>query len=179
MSETGQGDGEARIVREIDAANAAAGGPPPLRSFDLVLEHDGSWTHEGLPFRNRKLREKFDVSVRFLPGEGPDGTDAHVVQIGRFRGLIDVEEAGFFVEDLDLAEGTVRLSDLSTDVLDVSSLTTSPIDGALLCRVKRHLAPEGVLARFTHRAQSEFMNAVDDEGTGIEVAGRRIELPAL
>ncbi len=193
MSEPGRGEGgeraqqgesgaegEARIVHEIDAANVTAeAGPPPLRSFELVLHHDGSWTHEGHPFRNRKLRQKFDTSVSFLSGEGPDGGDAHVVQIGRFRGLIDVEEAGFFVEDIDLHAGTVRLSDRSTDVLDVSSLSTSEIDGALLCRVKRDLAPDGVLARFTHRAQSEFMNAVDDTGTGIAVGGERVTLPEL
>jgi len=178
------GQGEARIAQQIEAANAPTsaenvGGPPPLRSFGLVLHHDGAWTHEGHPFHNRKLREKFDVSVRYLPGEGPGGVDAHVIQIGRFRGLIDVEEAGFFVEDLDLASGHVRLSDRSQDVLDVASLTTSAIDGALLCRVKRDLAPHGVLARFTHRAQSEFMNAVDDTGSAIEVAGRRVELPEL
>ncbi|MDP6981157.1 MAG: hypothetical protein QF570_21565 [Myxococcota bacterium] len=188
MTEAGQGEGaaagEARIVHEIDAANAAAdaappGGPPPLRSFDLALHHDGSWTHEGYPFLNRRLREKFDESVRFLPGEGPEGRDAYVVQIGRFRGLVDVEEAGFFVEDIDLGAGMVRLSDRSTDALDVSSLRVSEIDGALLCRVKRDLAPDGVLARFSHRAQSEFMNAVDESGTRIGVAGETVALPEL
>lgn len=173
------GPGELRIAQQIDAANAPAqaAGPPPLRSFDLVLHHDGSWSHEGLPFRNRRLREKFDRSVRLLPGEGPGGSDAHVIQIGRFRGLIDVEEAGFFVEDVDLAAGTVRLSDQSTDSLDVASLSLSERDGALLCRVKRDLVPAGVLARFSHRAQSEFMNAIDEAGTSVEVAGRSVALP--
>ena len=150
-------------------------GPPPLSSFDLVLHHDGSWTHEGQAFRNQRLRDKFDVSVRYLPEEG----GVHVVQIGRFRGLVDVEEAGFFVEDIDLARGKVKLSDLDDATMDVASLTTSPIDGALLCRVKHDLEPKGVLARFTHRAQSEFMNAVDDSGEPIEVAGKQVALPAL
>jgi hypothetical protein len=150
-------------------------GPPPLRSFGLVLHHDGSWTHEGQRFRNRRLREKFDRSVCYLAEEG----GVYVVQIGRFRGLIDVEEAAFFVEDIDRASAQVRLSDATTDVLDVASLVTSAIDGALLCRVKRDLAKQGLLARFTHRAQAEFLNAVDDEGTGIEVGGERVILPAL
>ena len=45
------------------------GGPPPLRPFGLVLHHDGRWTHEGVPVTNRRLREAFDRSVRFLPAE--------------------------------------------------------------------------------------------------------------
>nr|NIW35710.1 hypothetical protein [Gemmatimonadota bacterium] len=42
----------------------------PLRPFGLVLHHDGRWTHEGQPILNRKIREVFDRSVRFLPDEG-------------------------------------------------------------------------------------------------------------
>ena len=171
-------DGPAKdLDRAIEHANRPpfAKGPPPLRSFDLLLHHDGSWTHEGQPFRNRRLREKFDRSVRYLPEEG----GVYVVQIGHFRGLIEVEEAGFFVEDIDLARARVRLSDLTTDALDVASLATSVVDGALLCRVKRDLATEGLIARFSHRAQAEFLNAVDDDGTGIDVGGERLSLPAL
>ena len=44
-------------------------GPPPLRPFGLRLHHDGRWTHEGQPIRNRRLREHFDRSVRWLPEE--------------------------------------------------------------------------------------------------------------
>lgn len=165
------------LDRAIEEANAPpfAKGPPPLSSFDLVLHHDGSWTHEGQPFHNRRLREKFDVSVRYLPDEG----GVYVIQIGRFRGLIDVEEAGFFVEDIDLAAGSVTLSDRSSDELDAASLTTSSIDGALLCLVKRDLDPKGVPARFTHRAQAEFLNAVDETGEGVLMNGERVKLPAL
>jgi hypothetical protein len=93
--------------------------------------------------------------------------------------LIEVEEAGFFVEDIDLARARVRLSDLTTDALDVASLATSVVDGALLCRVKRDLSTEGLIARFSHRAQAEFLNAVDDDGTGVEVGGEGLSLPAL
>ena len=168
---------ESKLDRAIGEANRTplAKGPPPLASFDLVLHHDGSWTHEGQPFRNRRLREKFDRSVRYLPDEG----GVYVVQIGHFRGLIDVEEAAFFVEDIDLDSGSVRLSDASIDALDVASLATSRIDGALMCRVKRGLDAAGVFARFNYRAQAEFLNAVDDKGTTISVGGTRVKLPAL
>ena len=150
-------------------------GPPPLRSFGLVLHHDGSWTHEGQAFRNRRLREKFDRSVRYLADEG----GVYVVQIGHFQGMIEVEEAAFFVEDIDLANARVRLSDNTTDALDVASLATSALDGALLCRVKRDLEKQGLIARFSHRAQAEFFNAVDDAGTAIQVGGERAILPTL
>jgi hypothetical protein len=71
-------------------------GPPPLRPFGLVLHHDGRWSHEGVPIRNRRLRAAFDRSVRYLPD-----ASVFVVQLGRFRGQIEVEEAAFFVRAFD------------------------------------------------------------------------------
>lgn len=149
-------------------------GPPPLRDFGLVLHHDGSWTHEGLPFRNQRLREKFDGAVRYLPDE-----QAYVVQIGRFRGLTTVEEAGFFVRSLDLDTARIELSDGSEETLDIASLSSSPHDGALLCRIKRDLVPQGLPARFSHSAQADFMNAVDDSGEAVRLGGQTIPLPSL
>lgn len=152
-----------------EPANSARGGsgvgggagPPPLRPFGLVLHHDGRWTHEGQPIANRRIREKFDRSVRYLPEERK-----YVVQVGRFRGQIEVEEAGFFVRDLDLARGEVALSDGSRDRLELESLRLSERDGAFLCTVKRGLVPDGLPARFTHAAQSELLNAVEETGDG-------------
>jgi hypothetical protein len=151
-------------------------GPPSLAPFGLVLHHDGSWTHEGQPLRNRKLRALFDRSVRYLPEEGK-----YVVQVGRFRGEISIEEAGFFVRAFDPAEGSISLSDGSEERLDVSTVCTSERDGALLCRVKGDLARGGLLARFHHAAQAEFMNAVEegDEGLAVRIAGRLQPLPPL
>jgi hypothetical protein len=151
-------------------------GPPPLRPFGLVLHRDGSWSHEGVPVLNRRLRRVFDRSVRFLPDEGKV-----VVQIGRFRGEIEVEEAPFFVREADAASGRLRLSDGSEEVLDPASLRRSPADGAFLCRVKRDLAPEGLLARFTHAAQAELLAAVEETpaGPALRWAGELVPLPAL
>ena len=153
--------------------------PFPLRPFGLVLHHDGHWTHEGQPILNRKIREVFDRSVRFLPDEGDEGK--YVVQIDRYRGEIEVEEAGFFVREFDAATGRVRLSDGTTEPLDASSLRLSARDGALLCAVKRDLAPEGLPARFHHAAQSELLLAVDEtrDGMVLCMAGGRHPLPVL
>jgi hypothetical protein len=151
-------------------------GPPPLRPFGLVLHHDGHWTHEGQPILNRRIREKFDRSVRYLPDQAK-----YVVQIGRFRGEIEVEEAGFFVRDVDLDRAGVILSDGSRDALDLESLRVSELDGAYLCTVKRELAPGGLPARFTHAAQAEFLTAVDEgeEGLVIRLGGRLRPMPPL
>ena len=167
-----------RLEQQVADAQKGSGGqskgPPPLASFDLVLHHDGAWTHEGVPFRNIRLREKFDRSVRYLAEE-----KAYVVQIGRFRGLIDVEEAGFFVRVLDPESGTMELSDGSDAKLDVASLRPSGRDGALLCQVKCELAPGGLPARFSHAAQAEFMNAVSEDGRFVVLGGERIPLPEI
>jgi hypothetical protein len=161
---------------ESQANQAASSGAPPLQSFGLVLHHDGSWTHQGQPIVNQRIREKFDGSVRYLPEEGK-----YVVQVGRFRGEIEVEEAGFFVRDVDLARGEVALSDRSRDGFDLGSLRVSELDGAFLCTVKRGLVPGGLPARFSHAAQAELLCAVDDgaDGPVIRIEGRSQPMPQL
>jgi hypothetical protein len=156
-------------------------GPPSLRPFGLVLHHDGSWTHEGQPIANRRLREAFDRGVRFLPGEGEEGAGVFVVTLGHFRGQIEVEEAAFFVRDFERETGAISLSDGSTESLDVESLRSSPCDGALLCRVKRDLDPAGLLARFGLAAQAELLHAVEDadDGPMLRIAGVLHQLPEL
>lgn len=156
-------------------------GPPPLRPFGLVLHRDGSWTHEGVPVTHPGLRAAFDRSVRFLPEEGERGT--YVVQLGRFRGQIEVEETGFFVRSYDAATGDLSLSDGTRERLDPGSLRPSPADGALLCSVKRDLAPggDGLPARFTHAAQAELLAAVEDGpgGPALRCGAERVPLPPL
>jgi hypothetical protein len=152
------------------------GGPPPLRPFGLVLHHDGSWTHEGHPITHAKLREHFDRNVRYLPEERK-----FVVALRHFRGEITVEEAAFFVRAFDPATARIALSDRSEETLDPATLSVSPIDGALLCRVKRALEPEGLLARFRHAAQAELLHAVDASPSGmrLRVGGVWRTLPDL
>lgn len=152
-------------------------GPPPLRPFGLVLHRDGRFTHEGLPIRNARLRALFERSVRYLPEERK-----YVVQVGRFRGEIEVEEAGFFVRAVDLARGTIALSDRSEEPLDPATLRPSGRDpDALLCTVKAALVPGGLPARFERGAQAELLLAVEEVGEGLvlHLAGRPRELPGL
>jgi hypothetical protein len=150
-------------------------GPPPLQSLGLVLHHDGHFTHEGQPIANRRLLAVFERGVRYLPGEGK-----YVVQVGHFRGQLDVEEAGFFVRSVDLASGSLALSDGSCDRLDPASLRASALDAdALLCTVKRSLFAHGLAARFTRVAQAELLLGVEErEGRfALRVAGAWHALP--
>ena len=149
-------------------------GPPPLRPFGLVLHHDGHFTHEGAPILNRKLREHFERSVEFLPEEGK-----FVVRLGRYRGEVEIEEAGFFVRAVELDSGEVVLSDRTREPLDVSSLSESTIDAAWHCRVKRDLVGGGLRARFTHSAQAELLQAIESEGDGfvLRIASERRPVP--
>jgi hypothetical protein len=152
-------------------------GPPPLRPFGLVLHRDGRFTHEGCPLVNARLRTLFERSVRYLPDEGK-----YVVQVQRYRGQLEVEEAGFFVRAVDLARATLALSDRSEEPLDPATLRPSPRDpDALLCTVKRGLAPGGLPARFERGAQAELLLAVEEtsEGPALRVAGALRPLPAL
>jgi hypothetical protein len=140
----------------------------------LRLHHDGRFTHEGQPIAHRKLREHFDRSVEYLPAE-----EKYIVRLKHFRGEIEVEEAAFFVREVDLMTGELGLSDGSREVLDVSTLSTSPIDGALLCRIKHDLVAAGLSARFTHAAQAEFLQAIEegDSGYVVSIGGRNESCP--
>ena len=155
---------------------AGDAGPPPLRPFGLVLHHDGRWSHQGEPVLHTRLRAAFDRGVRYLPEEG-----VYVVQLGRFRGQIEVEEAAFFVREFDASRGEVRLSDGSHDALDPASLRVSQRDGALLCTVKRELAEPGLPARFSQAAQADLLAAVEDssQGPALRMAGALHAIPEL
>ena len=147
-------------------------GPPALRPFGLRLHHDGRWSHEGQPILHRGIREHFDRSVQYSPAERK-----FVVTLRHFRGEIEVEEAAFFVRSFDAASGRIRLSDRSEEAIDPTTLSLSPIDGALLCRVKRALAPpHGLLARFDRGAHAELLAALEPEGDGfaLNLGGRRV-----
>jgi hypothetical protein len=151
-------------------------GPPPLAPFGLVLHHDGRFTHEGHPIRHARLRAAFERGVRWLPAERK-----FVVQLGRFRGEIEVEEAAFFVRAVDVPRGAIALSDGTAEPLDVASLRASPIDGALLCTVKRTEAEHGLAARFLPAAQAELLLAAEEAegGLALRLGGVLHPLPEL
>jgi hypothetical protein len=155
-------------------AGGAAVGPPRLEPFGLVLHHDGRWSHEGQPILNRKLREKFDRSVVYLPHEAK-----YVVRVGHFQGEIEIEEAGFFVRSLELETGEILLSDGGREPLRVETLRLSSLDGALLCQIKTEWVEGGLPTRFTQGSHAELLGAVEEQGETycLVLSGRRVGLP--
>jgi len=164
-----------QVLEAAESGAGEGGGPPPLRPFGLRLHYDGRWTHDGQPILNRRLRTRFDRAVVFLPEEGK-----YIVQIGRFRGQIEVEEAGFFVRALELETGEIVLSDGSRERLRVETLRTTARDGALVCTIKHELSPGGLPARFFQSAQADLFGAVveaEDGGMCVILGGERLPLP--
>ena len=78
------------------------------------------------------------------------------------------------MRSVDLASGSIALSDGSGDRLDPASLRVSTLDAdALLCTVKRDLVAHGLPARFTRSAQAELLLGVEEGAGGfvLHVAG--------
>lgn len=98
------------------------------------------------------------AGVRFA-----DAERTFIVQIGPFRGWLDVEDTAFFVDAYDAATGEVQLSDRTREPLDFSSLAADP-DDALRCTVKARFS-----ARFTRSAQAELLAVVELDGDRIVV----------
>ncbi|MFI5314469.1 MAG: hypothetical protein ACHQ6T_02110 [Myxococcota bacterium] len=86
-----------------------------------------------------------------------------VVQLGPFRGWLDVEDTAFFVDAYDAETGELELSDRTREPLDAATLSADD-DDALRCTVKGRFA-----ARFTRAAQAELLAAVELEGDAVRV----------
>ena len=132
--------------------------PPPLRPTGLILRSDGTFEHEGVRVTHPKLHRAFLRGVRFLDDEG-----VWIVQLGRFRGQIEVEEIPFWVVAYDPATGAVQLTDGSTEPLACETLEVDSADGVLRCRVKGRFP-----ARFTRTGQAHLLDALEQrEGAWI------------
>ncbi len=117
--------------------------------------------------RNVRLQRAFRRGVRFLEAEG-----VWVVQIGRFRGAIEVEDTALFVDLYDADSGLVWLSDGTREPLRAETLRAGA-DGAFSCEVR------GFRARFTHAAQAELLAHVEEAGGRLclRVGARSVVLP--
>jgi len=135
-----------------------------------VLRRDGSFWHEGVRVTHPKLLAAFRAGVRWAEHEG-----TFVVQLGRFRGWLEVEDTAFFVDGYDADTGEIDLSDRTREPLDAASLRVDPDEG-LRCTVKGRFD-----ARFTRAAQEQLGEALEAEGDAIFVrAGRaRLHAPRL
>ncbi|MEZ4462841.1 MAG: DUF1285 domain-containing protein [bacterium] len=95
----------------------------------IALDRFGRWTHEGLDFENPRVIDLFSRSVQRTEG----GT--WVLVIPPFTYPIEVERTGYFVTAVDAVEGTIALSDGTSEVLDLDTLAYEG-EGSLYCDVK-------------------------------------------
>ena len=117
-----------------------------------------------------KLHRVLLRGVRFLEEEG-----VFVVQVGRYRGRIDVEDTPFWVVAYDEAVGTVQLTDGTVEPIAPESLSIDP-DGVLRCWVKGRFP-----ARFTQTGQAHLLPHVEprDDGLALRIGERWIPLPGI
>jgi hypothetical protein len=123
-----------------------------------VLRRDGSFWHEGVRVTHPRLHAAFRAGVRWAEAEG-----TFVVQLGRFRGWLDVEDTAFFVDAYDAATGELELSDRTREPLDASTLRVDP-DEVLRCTVRQRFD-----ARFTRAAQEQLADALEQVGDALFV----------
>ena len=117
-----------------------------------------------------RLARAFRRGVRWA-----DAERTFVVQVGRFRGWLDVEDTAYFVDAWDERTGQLTLSDESREPLAAATLTTDP-DGVLRCTVKSRFP-----ARFTRAAQAELLDAIEADGERLLLrsGSERVLLPSL
>jgi hypothetical protein len=98
-----------------------------------------------------------------------------VVQVGRYRGQIDVEDTPFWVVAYDEKAGTVQLTDGTWEPIMPESLSVDP-DGVLRCRVKGRFP-----ARFTHAGQALLLEHLEEAGEGwvLRAGARALPVPGL
>ncbi len=142
-----------------------------MRPLGLVLRSTGRFWHQGAEVTNARLHRAFLRGVRWAE---PEGT--FIVQIGHFRGWLDVEDVAFWVTSYDEASGEVELSDGSCEVLDAESLSVDS-DEVLRCIVKQRFP-----ARMTRTAQGHLLNSVEvqeDRAVVVRAAAKRLRAPGL
>jgi hypothetical protein len=132
-----------------------------------VLRRDGSFWHEGVRVTHPRLHEAFLAGVRWAEAEG-----TFIVQLGVFRGWLEVEDTAFFATAYDAQSGELELSDRSHERLAAETLAIDP-DQVLRCTVKGRFA-----ARFTRAAQAHLLDAVERDGDVLVVRAGDARLPA-
>ena len=127
--------------------------------------------HEGVVVSHARLHRALLRGVRFAEEEG-----VFIVQLGRFRGQIEVEDIPFWVVAYDPDEGAIDLTDGSSEPLRTESLRIDP-DEVFRVDVK-----EGRFqARFTHTGQAHLLEHVEsrDNGWVLSVGGRWVPVPKV
>ncbi len=124
--------------------------------------------HEGGAVSHPGLYRAFLRGVRFLEDEG-----VFVVQLGHFRGQIEVEDTPWWVTGYDPERGELELTDETREPLRAETLSADP-DGVLRCTVKGRFP-----ARFTRTGQADLLGALEETASGwtLRAGAERLPLP--
>ncbi len=127
--------------------------------------------HEGVVVSHARLHRALLRGVRFAEEEG-----VFIVQLGRFRGQIEVEDIPFWVVAYDPQAGAIDLTDGSSEPIRTESLRIDP-DEVFRVDVK-----DGRFqARFTRTGQAHLLEHVEPQADGwvLSVRGRWVPVPAI
>jgi len=139
-----------------------------------VLRRNGRFWHEGIEITHAGLHRAFLRGVRWSADE-----ETFIVQLGRYRGWLDVEDTAFWVVTYDEPSGEIELSDRSRERLCAETLSVDP-DEALRCTVKGRFP-----ARFTRAAQAHLLDSLDlqtgsePDAVYVRVGPERVRAPGL
>ena len=127
--------------------------------------------HEGVVVSHARLHRALLRGVRFAEEEG-----VFIVQLGRFRGQIEVEDIPFWVVAYDPDEGAIDLTDGSSEPLRTESLRIDP-DEVFRVDVKGGRFQ----ARFTLTGQAHLLEHFEprDDGWVLSVRGLWIPVPKV
>lgn len=157
--------------------------PAPVRQFlvaggqleELVLDEQGTFSHQGEPFQNPALIALFSRSLVKTPG----GT--WLVQIPPFSYPITVRDTPYYVRSarVDGDRVLLHLSDDSEEPLAPATLRY--VEGrGLYCRVKADAGP-GLPARLLRPAYFALGALISQEAEGFSfhLAGQRSPIPQV
>jgi len=125
--------------------------------------------HEGVVVSHRRLHRALLRGVRFAEEEG-----VFVVQLGRFRGQIEVEDVPFWVVAYDPGQGSIDLTDGSSEPIVPRTLRIDA-DEVFRVAVKGGRFP----ARFTRSGQAHLLEHLErrDAGWFLRVGRRWVAVP--
>lgn len=136
----------------------------------IELDEQLRWWHDGEPVEHPKIIETFNRGLKVTD----DGK--FKLEVGNDWCFVKVHGPAFGVLAVDVSDDglSVRLSDRTAELLDVSSLSQSD-DGVLTVKVKGGLAT----ARFSRDAQFQLGELVEatERGPVLRAGGREWALP--
>jgi hypothetical protein len=135
------------------------------------LRRDGRFVHESVVVTHPRLHRALLRGVRFA-----DQERVFVVQLGRFRGQIEVEDTPFWVVAYDPGLGAIDLTDGSSERIQPETLRRDP-DEVFRLQVKGGRFP----ARFTRAGQAHLLDNLEQRGGAwlLRVGGRWLPVPGV